>query len=135
MITKPTKYTSEFILSELKDMLKQLEKDKEILYKGELFEQRDYSYKRFSEWAKTYENNEEISDTLHKINLILENRVVKGAMNRSLSEKMVKFHLINNFDWSDKKEIKHSGEMTIGSLLDKLKDGHNPESEQQNLAS
>lgn len=105
MITKPTIYTEEFVLEEVTKLLQDLLADKEVVYLGELFEARPYSRKRFSEWAKAFVDNIEISDTIARIQDILESRVNTGGLRKGLDSGMVKFNLINNYNWKDKSEV------------------------------
>lgn len=117
MITKPTKYTEAFVKEELKDMLYEIRNDKDIIFIGQLFENRDYSRQRFSEWLDKFAENEEISDTIKKIESMLESRAVVGGMQGKLNPTMTIFHLKNNHDWKDKKE--YEGDLNIkGSLVE-----------------
>jgi len=102
--TKPEKYTREFVIGELKEMLGELRGNKKIVYLGELFENRDYSRQRFSEWEKKFKEDNEISDTIVRIQDILETRVNVGGLKNELNASMTKFNLINNYDWKDKNE-------------------------------
>lgn len=127
MITKPEIYTPEFILSEVSGMLQKLKDDKDLIFKGQLFEDKNYSRQRFSEWLKESTNPDpertpavkalwdEISDTIGKIDEILENRAVVGGLTNKFNAQMTKFHLINNYDWKDKQGIEHSGAVDTSS--------------------
>ena len=110
METKPTIYTEEFVLSELEGMLKRIETDESIIYKGQLQEGKDYDTNRFGEWANDFKDNKKISGTMKKINNLLESRVVVGAVNKKFSSQMVMFHLANNFAWKNRLETKVSGD-------------------------
>jgi hypothetical protein len=110
MVTKPTTYTKEYVLNEVKDLLHQLSSHEDFIYKGELLNNKPYSRQRLSEWAKSFREDEEISDTIQKIEDILETRVVAGAMKNKLSTNMVKFHLMNNYSWKDKASIEQTVE-------------------------
>lgn len=105
MITKPTVYTEEFVLKEVQEMLAMIRNDTSIFYLWQVFEKREYSQQRYSEWRKDYRENEEISEAMERIWEILETRVVVGAMNRELHPTISVFHLKNNYKWSDKVEI------------------------------
>lgn len=104
MITKPTKYTPEFVLQEVQEMLSEVRSDPNIFYLGQLFDSRDYSMQRYSEWRKKYTQDDEISEAIEKIGDMLETRVVVGAMKKELHPTITVFHLKNNFKWSDKVE-------------------------------
>lgn len=104
MITKPTKYTEIFVNKELKRLLKIIQKDKELIIMGELFEKTDYSIQRFSEWEHKFEANEEITESIKKIKSLFENRINKGALTNSLNATMAIFNLKNNYGWKDKHE-------------------------------
>lgn len=102
MITKPTKYTPEFVLQEVKSILSEVREDQNVYYLWQVFEKREYSLQRFSEWSNTFSLDEEISETIKKIKEILETRVVVGAMKKELHVTMTIFHLKNNYKWTDK---------------------------------
>lgn len=101
MITKPTIYTEEFVKEEVEELKALLLSDKEVVYLGELIEDKPYSMQRFSEWNKM---SNEISETIGKIKDILQTRAVTGGLKNKLNSGITKFHLINNFDWKDKTE-------------------------------
>lgn len=105
MITKPTTYTEEFVLREVREILNTIQNDLSIFYLWQVFEKRDYSQQRYSEWRKDYKGNQEISEAMVRIWEILETRVVVGAMKRELHPTITVFHLKNNYKWSDKMEI------------------------------
>ncbi len=117
--TRPIIWTAAFIEKELNSMLKMTESDPRILFIGELFAPKKYTRARFSEWAKKFKENKQISDAIDKIEEILETRCAKGALNESLSASFTKFHLINNHDWDDKSEVinRHKGLPNLSKLL------------------
>lgn len=115
MITKPTKYTEPFVLETLQDMLKRVKKDKRIVYINQLFEDYDFSRQRFSEWAKSFDN-EEISDTIKKIKEITENRLFVGGLNGDINVTMAIFGLKNNHKWTDKMDVTSGDKPLEGGL-------------------
>jgi len=116
MITKPTKYTPEFVLQEVQEMLSEVRSDPNIFYLGQLFDRRDYSMQRYSEWRKKYTQDDEISEAIEKIGDMLETRVVVGAMKKELHPTITVFHLKNNFKWSDKVEESRNRPLPIPIL-------------------
>lgn len=104
MITKPVKYTPEFVLSECTAMLQEIRDDKEIVLLGQLFGTRDYSGQRFSEWDHAFADNEMISETIKKIRELLEDRINLGGLKGSLNPTMTIFNLKNNYGWKDTKD-------------------------------
>ena len=125
MKTNTKIYTAEFVLKELQSMLGMLKEDKDIIYLWELFEDKDYSRFRFSEWLKEYENNDEIQIISHTIKEILETRAVKWAITNKLNPTFTIFHLKNNYKetWKEKIEVDNntniSWELKMNSV-DKL---------------
>jgi hypothetical protein len=111
MRVRPWKYTSDFVLKELNSMLKDLEndKEKEIVFKGQLFLNRDYSRQRFSEWAKDFEDDLKITEAIKKIDDILETRLVMGGLNKKLDTILTIFCLKNNYGWVDKHKFEGEG--------------------------
>lgn len=120
MITKPTTYTHEFVKEEVEELKALLLDDKEIVYLGELIEDKPYSMQRFSEWDKM---SDEISETIAKIKDVLHTRAVTGGLKNKLNASITKFHLINNFNWKDSTEskVEHSGGINLTDLFDKSK--------------
>ena len=116
MLTKPTIYTSEFVLKEVQSILVEIQSGPEIFYLWQVFEKRGYSQQRFSEWKKEFENSEEISEAIKKIKEILETRVVVGAMKKELHVTMTIFHLKNNYKWTDKGEESQNADNNITSI-------------------
>lgn len=104
MITKPEKYTAEFVQNELLSMIQEIENDQEIIVLGELFKHRDYSPQRFSEWAEKFSDNNEITESIKRIKSILETRINTGALKGKLNATMTIFNLKNNYGWKDKFE-------------------------------
>ena len=105
MITKPTKYTKEFVTEELKGMLVDLEKNEGIYLLGDLINfKKDYPRQVFSEWEKKFKDDQEISNSIKKIRAILEDRINKGGLNNKLNATMVIFNLKNHYGWKDKNE-------------------------------
>lgn len=117
--TKDIKYTKAFVRKELNGMLKELRENKDIVYKGELFDVRDYSCQRFSEWAHKFEKDEAISETIKKIDKTLETRVNVGGLNKELNPIMCIFNLKNNYGWEEKSVVAVSG---LKGLLDEIHD-------------
>lgn len=104
MKTKPEKYTREFVLSELKNMSLEISRDAGIYFIGQLFDNRDYSRQRFSEWATKFKNDDEISDIIKRIEGILESRLVTGGLKSELNPTITIFTLKNKHGWHDKTE-------------------------------
>lgn len=125
MKTNTKIYTAEFVLKELQSMLDMLKEDKDIIYLWELFENKDYSRQRFSEWLTEYKDNQEIQIISDTIKEILETRAVKWAITNKLNPTFTIFHLKNNYKetWKEKIEVDNntniSWELKMNSV-DKL---------------
>lgn len=125
MKTNTKIYTAEFVLKELQSMLDMLKEDKDIIYLWELFEDKDYSRQRFSEWLTEYKDNQEIQIISDTIKEILETRAVKWAITNKLNPTFTIFHLKNNYKetWKEKIEVDNntniSWELKMNSV-DKL---------------
>lgn len=117
MLTKPTKYTKEFVTGELDAMIDELNKNKDIIYEGELFSHRDYSIQRFSDWAEKFKDDEKIMESIKKIHGILEERINTGGLRKELNPIMCIFNLKNNYGWEDKTELAVSG---LDQLLNEI---------------
>lgn len=117
MITKPEKYTREFVSSELDNMLSELIEDNSIVILGELFMRRNYSLQRFSEWEDKFKDDDMISESIKKIKSILETRLNLGGLRGELNPTMTIFNLKNNYGWRDKTETDiTSGGDKIGGI-------------------
>lgn len=104
MITKPEIYTEEYVKEQLSYILDTILSNKDIIYIGEIFEDLPYSRQRYSEWAKKFENIIEISDTIKRIDDILESRVNVAGLKGKSNPTMTIFNLKNNYGWKDKIE-------------------------------
>ena len=104
MITKPEIYTEEYVKEQLSYILDTILSNKDIIYIGEIFEDLPYSRQRYSEWAKKFENIIEISDTIKRIDDILESRVNVAGLKGKSNPTMTIFNLKNNYGWKDKTE-------------------------------
>lgn len=99
-----TLWNPDTIYAEVQSILVDILQDKGVVYLGEVFETRNYSRQRFSEWEKEYRSHKGIADTISQIKTILESRINVGGVKNLLNPAMVKFNLINNYDWKDKSE-------------------------------
>jgi hypothetical protein len=99
--TKPFIYTEEFVLSELNDMLIEVRNDLGMFFVGQLFENRNYSRQRFSEWEEKFKDNAEITDTKKRIEELLETRLVTGGLTSALNPTLTIFSLKNKHNWKD----------------------------------
>lgn len=123
MITKPVKYTPEFVLAECTAMIQEAQEDKELLLIGQLFETRDYSAQRLSEWTTDFADNDQISESIKKIKELFENRINLGGLKGDLNSTMTVFNLKNNYGWRDKPEEAPKGDgmaELFSKLIDKL---------------
>lgn len=106
------KYTIEFCLREIKQLLADLEQDDisrggkwEKITWHDLIKGKEYARQRISEWRKKFEDDEEFSDTIKKIENELENRLYKLGLKGKANPTLVIFGLKNNYGWKD--EQKH----------------------------
>lgn len=97
-------------------MLKEILDNAAIFYLWQIFDQKEYSMQRYSEWRNEYWEDEEISETIKKIGDLLETRVVVGALKKELHPTMTIFHLKNNFKWTDKVLIDQNNTNTINAV-------------------
>ena len=104
MVTKPTTYTEEFVTIQVQAILDIVMGDKDIIYIGEVFESLPYSRQRYSEWANTFKEVDAISDTIKRIDDILESRVNTAGLKGKANPAMCIFNLKNNYGWRDKTE-------------------------------
>ena len=129
MKTNDTKYTEKFVLNEVKSILNDVKKDISIIYLKTIFDNKEYTHQRYSEWTKNFKNNREITDTIKKTKEILESRINNQGLRGELNTAMVIFNLKNNYGWKDKQEVESKNENINYSLeniptekLEKIKD-------------
>jgi hypothetical protein len=108
MITKPEIYTKKFVAKELEEMLAKVKENKNIIFIGQVFEDKPYTRERFSEWRKKFQKDSKIPQTIKKIKEILESRTVSEGMQGRLNPTMVIFNLKNNYGWKDAKQHDHT---------------------------
>ena len=97
-----TVYTKPKVLKELKELLKELKENQWIIYIWQLFEDRNYSRQRYSEWINKFSNDKEVKGISDTIKEILESRAITWAMKNRLNATTTIFHLKNNYGWVDK---------------------------------
>lgn len=125
MITKPEIYTEEYVKEQLSYILDTILSNKDIIYIGEIFEDLPYSRQRYSEWAKKFENIIGISDTIKRIDDILESRVNVAGLKGKSNPTMTIFNLKNNYGWKDKTESDISIKELPKPILDVQEDNSN----------
>jgi len=119
MITKPVIYTEEFVKEEVQKLLEEA-RNSDMVILGELFENKDYSAQRFSEWATNFESCQDISESIKKIKELFENRVNIGGLTNKLNAAMSIFNLKNNYGYKDRSEVDQNIKGTL-SLTDLFK--------------
>jgi len=126
METKPVIYTEEFVKNELAEILAEILANEEVVYKGQIFEKKAYSSQRYSEWAEKFKNNEEISETIKRIDGLLETRVNVGGLKGKLNPTMTIFNLKNNYGWRDRHEtdVTSGGERIVLPMPPELIEKH-----------
>ena len=93
-------YTITYVLRELSDMLDELRTQTDIKTKTQLFRDRPYSNKKFSEWSRKFEASKQVQEKLKKIEEILESRLVEqGLSGKSVA--MTIFLLKNYYNYTD----------------------------------
>lgn len=116
---RPTKYTLEFCVAEIKEIWGRLKADRstddtKIKYRyitlHDLIRDKPYSRQRISEWFNIYRDNSEFSDTFFKIKDELENRLFKLGLSNKVNAFICRGGLSNYHDWKDKTDITSDGE-------------------------
>lgn len=104
------KYTREFCWNEVQEMLNHInsEEGADIVLLKELCIYRGFSHQKWSEITNKFIDDEEIQDTLKKIENILEMRLYKAGLTNQANPTMVIFGLKNKYGWFDKQEYDHS---------------------------
>ena len=119
---RPKIYTKKYVEEQLDYILDVILTNKDIIYLGEIFEDLPYSRQRYSEWAKDFDNVKKISDTIKRIDDILESRVNVAGLKGKANPTMTIFNLKNNYGWKDRTENDISIKELPKPILDVPKD-------------
>lgn len=119
---QPDKWTAEKVTEVVQQIDKMVKNKPEIIFIGEVFENLPYYRQLWSEWACNFKDNEFISDTIKKVDSILEGRVASGAMRNKLNASMSIFNLKNNYGWKDEFHNKNEDTVRITDMDDKKSD-------------
>lgn len=114
----PEKYTREFVEAELQAILQELKDNQDTVILGELFDTRDYSPQRFSEWEAKFADDVEISESIKRIKGILETRLNSGGLKGKFNPAMTIFNLKNNYGWKDKTEVDNTINCNVSFVND-----------------
>lgn len=98
------KYTEQYVSLELDTMLDDLAAHEQIKTKAELFETKEYSTKKFSQWRNKYSTSKRIDEKIKKIDDILESRLIKQGLTGK-NFPFVIFLLKNHYGYQDKREV------------------------------
>jgi hypothetical protein len=101
MITKPTIYTRDFVLSELESFLVLVKEENTILLWEQLTYDKPYSRQRVSEWKRKFGRDEQISDLIKSIDDIFKTRLIMNGL-ICKNPAMAIFVLKNHHDMTDK---------------------------------
>lgn len=112
MITKPTKYTEEYVLTELKGFWDIIAFDPNIMFWADLIQDREYSRERVWEWKKKFKSVAEISNLIKKIDNEFETRLIKAGM-VAKNPAMFIFVLKNHHGMRDKIETQENVKLKV----------------------
>jgi len=117
---RPKKYTTEFIEVEAKALLEYAkESENTIPFKQEFAIKRCYPSENLSIWAK---ENDEFSQALKRFEDVQTLNIVKAIMKKKIDVAAGIFTLKNVAGWRDKKELEHTGEITV-NFAEKIQSG------------
>jgi hypothetical protein len=117
------KYTADFCINELNEMMKHINSDdgSDVVLIKELCILRGFSHQRWSEITAKFADNLEISDTIKKIEDILEMRLYKAGLTNSANSTLVIFGLKNKYKWVDKIDTELTGKNGLPLIPSKTK--------------
>lgn len=117
-----TKYTDLYVIRELKSFLRKLASNKDIMYMGELYENKKYSRDFLNDQVNHYKDNETIKELNRKIKNKLETRAVKyglglgtGNAGKTNAAFFI-FFMKNAFGWKDTTTNDHNINLPIPIL-------------------
>jgi len=113
MVTKPEKWTADFCLNELAEIEKHIQSEdgEDIVFIIECCLYRGYSSNRWSEMKSKFKENEQISESIKRIEDFLEVRLYKAGLTNAVNSTMAIAGLNNKYRWANKYEHEHSGEI------------------------
>lgn len=99
------KYTEAFVSKELDSMLSDISAHEQIYTKAQLFADKEYSPKKFSQWRNKYATSKRIDEKLKRIENVLEARLVSKGLRDPRVTGFVIFLLKNHHGYTDKREL------------------------------
>jgi hypothetical protein len=127
MVTKPKIYTEEFVAEKVSEALEIIANDITIIFVGQLAEKTDWFYRQlWSEWRNDFADSARISETIKKVDSIIESRNVAGGINSKLNPTMVIFNLKNNYGWKDQQHIEQNQKNTSRVEVEIMRPNENP---------
>ena len=123
-----TKYTSDWLYAELKHAFNKLARNKDIMFKNELFEKKKYSVEKIYDLIRKYKEISEVQELSKRITNRLEARAVRLGLgfgehvkNKTNAAFLI-FFMKNAFGWQDKTEATHNITLPVPILMGMKKD-------------
>ena len=120
-----TKYTELYVIRELKSFLRIMDKNKDIIYQGQLLKKKKYSKEFVAEMLQKYKDSETIKSIHQRIKTILETRAVEyglrlgnAAANKTNAAFFI-FFMKNAYNWKDNNTIDHNINLPTPILANK----------------
>lgn len=117
-----TQYTELYVIRELKSFIRKLANNKDIMYQGELYENKKYSTNFLGDLITRHKENKTIKELNDKIKSILQTRAVKyglalGSTNTGKTNAaFLIFFMKNAFGWKDTTESTHNINLPVPIL-------------------
>ncbi len=122
-VGREEKYTPKFVTDELQAMIDYMnsEDGSDVIFISELCLHRGYSPQRWSEIANKYADNENISETIKRIESILEIRLYKAGLTGAVNPTMALAGLNNKYKWINGKQLNENVNANVNMNTDKTK--------------
>ncbi|SDJ95522.1 DNA-packaging protein gp3 [Pedobacter sp. ok626] len=101
------KWTKQVVLDHLTQILQKVKTDK-IFYLGVALAELDLYHQVWSEWTKKFETDKQVSDTIKRIEGLIEANILQLAGSNKMNTAIAIFVLKNKYKWSDKHEVDHT---------------------------
>jgi len=123
-----TKYPANWLWRELRTALNKLARNKDIMFKNELFEKKKYSVEKIYDLIRKYKEDERCQELSKRITNKLEARAVRLGLgfgenikNKTNAAFLI-FFMKNAYGWQDKTEATHNITLPVPILMGIKKD-------------
>lgn len=101
------KWTKQVVLDHLEQIQQKVKADN-IFYLGVALAELNLYHQVWSEWTKKFGDDRHVSDTIKRIESLIEANILQLAGSNKMNTAIAIFVLKNKYKWSDKHEVDHT---------------------------